>query len=230
MGRIAPVVLCVWLCACQRPAPAPVAAHAAVKAAAQTPALPPDRQVDDAARFLAGLPGKPGSAFAEFESDPAWQEHRRQMDAAWANTEEQLLGEMRDFQKSELSEPALADRPVWYPFSGPDSMTVTTCFPASPVYIMMALEPAGTLPTVMQISKRPLGPYLAAIRETVASELGRSFFITREMDRQFRGQVTDGLLIPILQLLVRTGHTILGFRYVRVDEQGQVAERPGAFR
>jgi hypothetical protein len=47
------------------------------------------------------------------------------------------------------------------------------------------------------------------------------------MDRQFRGQVTDGLLVPILQLLVRTGHTILGFRYVRVDERGQVVERPG---
>ena len=45
----------------------------------------------------------------------------------------------------------------------------------------------------------------------MASELGRSsFFITRQMDHQFRGQVTDfGLLAPILQLLVRTGHTVL---------------------
>src|SRR5580700_1921675 len=59
----------------------------------------------------------------------------------------------------------------------------------------------------------------------MASELGRSFFITRQMDQQFRGQVTDGLLVPILQLLVRTGHTILGFRYVRLDEQGQVIDR-----
>src|SRR5580698_4337646 len=57
------------------------------------------------------------------------------------------------------------------------------------------------------------------------SELGRSFFITRQMDQQFRGQVTDGLLLPILQLLVRTNHTILGFRYVRLDEQGAVIDR-----
>jgi len=33
------------------------------------------------------------------------------------------------------------------------------------------------------------------------------------------------LLLPILQLLVRTNHTILGFRYVRLDEQGQVTDR-----
>jgi len=42
----------------------------------------------------------------------------------------------------------------------------------------------------------------------MASVLGRSFFVTRDMDRQFRGQVTDGLLIPILQILVATGHTV----------------------
>ena len=59
----------------------------------------------------------------------------------------------------------------------------------------------------------------------MASELGRSFFITRQMDRQFRGQVTDGLLAPILQLLVRSGHTVLGFRYVRLDDAGQVIDR-----
>ena len=53
----------------------------------------------------------------------------------------------------------------------------------------------------------------------MASELGKSFFVTREMDRQFRGQVTDGLFLPIGQLLVRSGHTLLGFRYVRLDER-----------
>jgi hypothetical protein len=61
----------------------------------------------------------------------------------------------------------------------------------------------------------------------VASELGKSFFVTREMDRQFRGQITDGLLVPVLLLLVRTEHTVLGFKYVRLDEQGQIVDRPG---
>jgi hypothetical protein len=61
----------------------------------------------------------------------------------------------------------------------------------------------------------------------MASELGKSFFVTREMDAQFRGQVTDGLLVPMLLLLARTEHTILGFKYVRLDEQGQIVDRPG---
>jgi hypothetical protein len=95
---------------------------------------------------------------------------------------------------------------------------------------MVALEPTGTLPTASRLKSKDLAKYLAENRETVSSELGRSFFVTREMDRQFRGQVTDGLLLPILHLLVRTQHTILGFRYVRLDEQGQVIDRAADYK
>jgi hypothetical protein len=45
------------------------------------------------------------------------------------------------------------------------------------------------------------------------------------MDREFRGQVTDGLCLPILELLVRSGDTILGFRYVRLNQRGEIIER-----
>jgi hypothetical protein len=42
------------------------------------------------------------------------------------------------------------------------------------------------------------------------------------MDKEFRGQLTDGLLPPLVFLLVRTDHQILGLRPVRVDESGHV--------
>src|SRR5262249_5894011 len=40
-----------------------------------------------------------------------------------------------------------------------------------------------------------------------------------------RGQVTDGLLMPILELLVRSHYSISSIRYVRLDESGQVVDR-----
>jgi len=180
---------------------------------------------DDTARFLAGMPGVPGGPFAALEETDTWKEHRRQLDDAWHKTDVELLSGFRKFQADELSSPAFQSRTVFYTFSGPDALTATLYFPHNPIYVMVALEPAGTLPTVKQIDKKILPGYLSAIRETTASELGRSFFITRQMDKQFRGQVTDGLLQPILQLLVRTGHTVQGFRYVRLDEAGQVIGR-----
>src|SRR5262249_7476383 len=110
-------------------------------------------------------------------------------------------------------------------FAGPDAITPLVCFPQSPRYVLVALEPAGTLPTEQQIHRKQLPAYLGAMRKTMASILGRSFFVTREMDREFRGQVTDGLLVPIVELLVRTGHTVLGMRYMRLDDDGRMVDR-----
>jgi hypothetical protein len=107
---------------------------------------------------------------------------------------------------------------------------LTIFFPHSPTYVMVGLEPAGTLPAPAQLTRGVLATKLARERDTVYSVLHSSFFITRQMDRQFRGQVTDGLMLPMLHLLVRTGHTVLGYRYVRLDEAGRVIDRPAGYR
>lgn len=214
--------------ACGRQSPSRVVAEQ--KTAAQPDTVPHGRDADDAGRFFAGLPGKAGSPFARLETSEAWKEHRRLLDDAWRKADNDLIRALRDFQRQELGGDTARKSEVFYPFSGPDALTATLCFPDSPVYVLVGLEPAGTLPTPRQIEKHDLSKYLASVRATVASELHRSFFITWQMDRQFRGQVTDGLLSPILHLLVRTRHTILGFRYVRLDEEGRVVERAASYQ
>ncbi len=187
--------------------------------------LPHERYTDDLGRFLAGLPARPGSSLADLQDEAAWTIHRRELDRAWSNVEAERIPAMRAFQKAELDSKPAATARVFYPFSGPDVLTVTVFFPENPVYIMVGLEPAGTLSSPEQLERKNLERYLAATRSALASELSRSFFITRQMDRQFRGQVTDGLCLPILELLVRSHHTVLGFRYVRLDDNGEIVER-----
>lgn len=221
-----PVLL---LLGCEK-TPAPSVAKAAATSDAPpkwSDTIAPDREADDTARFLAGMPGTSGSPFAALESDAAWKTHHQLMDAAWERADEKLIRGLHEFQKSELSDEPFAQHVLFYPFSGPDALTATICFPQAPTYNFVALEPAGSVPTKDELEKRNLGEYLSGIRTTVASELGKSFFVTREMDSQFRGQITDGLLVPVLLLLVRTQHTVLGYKYVRLDEQGQVIDRPG---
>lgn len=190
--------------------------------------FPQERYADDLARFLAGLPGRPGTPFAKFETTPAWQMHRRDMDSAWAELERQRLPAMRGFQQGELGGPT-ATATVFYPFSGPDVLTIALFFPHSPLYVMVGLEPAGTLPSARELETKDLGDYLAETRLGLDSEMVRSFFITRQMDHEFRGQITDGLCLPILELLVRSGYTVLSFRYIRLDEHGQVVERAAGY-
>ena len=223
------LALPVLLLGCQKSEPAPTVAKAAVEPAVPTwsDSVPRQREIDDTARYLAGMPGNPGSPFTGLEQEKAWQEHRQLMDAAWARADEKLIRGLREFQQSELSSAPFDQNVLFYPFSGPDALTATLCFPKSPTYDLVALEPAGSLPTLAELQKKSAADYLSGIRTTVASELGKSFFVTREMDRQFRGQITDGLLIPMSLLLVRTGHTLLGYKYVRLDEQGKIVDRPG---
>ena len=185
---------------------------------------------DDVGRFLSGLPGRSGAPFKSLEGQEAWNVHRRELDLLWGRVESQWIPAMREFQKKELSGAPVENSRLFYPFSGPDVLMATVFFPHSPVYVMVGLEPAGTLPTANQFAREDLSRYLSEVRDSVSSELERSFFITREMDREFRGQVTDGLLPPILLLLARTHHTVLGHRYVRLDADGRVIERPADYR
>ena len=191
---------------------------------------PRDRYADDVGRFLAGLPARPGSQFTALQERDDWVKHRGELDPRWSKIEDQSFPAMRAFQKQELSGISIANSTVFYPFSGPDALMLTILFPRSPTYVMVGLEPAGTLPSPKQLAGKDLGEYLARVRTTIDSELSRSFFVTRQMDRQFRGQVTDGLFLPILQLLVRTNHTILGFRYVRLNDTGQIVERAADYK
>jgi hypothetical protein len=186
---------------------------------------PRARDANDVARFLAGLPGTEGSPFAELEKEETWKLHRREWDRSWDNFEKGTVRAMRQFQATELNSPSIEKSLVFYPFSGPDALMLTVFFPKNPTYVMVALEPPGTLPTLKQLSRGDLKTKLAEVRNTVSSELGKSFFVTREMDRQFRGQVYDGLFAPILNLLVRSGNTILGYRYVRFNEKGEIVDR-----
>ena len=220
-------MLASLLLACSKPpkADAQTAAHADESWLPPVPTA--DRQADDAARFLAGMPGKPGSPFAELEQSEAWISHQRELDRTWAAIEDKTIRAMRDFQKSELSSAAVENSPVFYPFSGPDALIMGVFFPHNPVYVMVGLEPPGTLPTPKHFPETELKKKLAESRDTTYSILHRSFFITRQMDRQFRGQVTDGLFPPILTLLVRSNTTIVGYRYIRIDDSGKLVDRPG---
>lgn len=185
---------------------------------------------DDTARFLAGFPAHPGSPYTELEKSKAWRAHRLEMDAMWSPVETQWLPKMRAFQRAELSSQPILRSPVFYPFSGPDVLAMLALFPNHSLYVMVGLEPAGTLPQYKELEKADLERWLGSVREAVYSELHRSFFVTREMDRMFRGQVTDGLAVPILMLLARSHHQVLGLRYVRLDEAGKLVERPSNYK
>ena len=185
----------------------------------------PRRDADDIGRFLAGLPARDGSPLAALESDSVWKEHAGRLDQLWEKTQKARMAQMRDFHKAALSGGSLDKAKVFYPFSGPDVLTLLTFFPDHDDYIMAALEPPGTVPPAGEFKAEILGDQLAGLQGTLNSLLGRSFFITREMDRQLRGQVTDGVLPVMLVQLVRMKKQVLRWQSAGIDEEGRLILR-----
>lgn len=182
-------------------------------------------EADDAARFLAGLPGRGTSPLKLLESDPAWREHSRRMDAMFADFSGRRAPQMREFARTELGRRADLACPVFYPFSGADALTLLTFFPGRKTYVMAALEPPGRVPLPRELPAESLPRLLPPLASTLESLLHKSFFVTREMDRQLRGQITDGVAWPLLIQLARSGYVITGHEYITLDGKGKPALR-----
>jgi hypothetical protein len=173
--------------------------------------------LDDAARYYAGLPGRAESAFKKKESAPAWQAYARAMDELWAKAARKRLPAMEAFASRTFGTDEHGA--VFYPFSGPDALTMLALFPNRDTYVMAALEPPGTVPTeATRLS-------FTGLAEQLTSLCQASFFVTEQMDRGLRGQVTDGVAPLLLIQLARMGVELEGFRYVELDDAGQVRER-----
>lgn len=223
-------LLLLTLVSCQQSAP--LAARAEPDSAPLRPTyslpIPQDRSVDDLSRFLAGLPGQSGSPFQTLETSPEWVDHAAQSTAGWKRFLTQRQPKMRDFAASQLTGPAMSHPVLFYPFGGPDIMTAQTLYPLAQTYVLVGLEPPGSLPDAAAVRSRS-GAFLAGMRAALGSILNKSFFVTREMDQQLRGQVADGLLPVMLVELVRNGNTVRGLRYIGLGEGGKWSERqPGA--
>lgn len=183
------------------------------------------RDADDAARFLAGLPGRGTSPFKLLESERAWREHSRRLDAMFADFRDRRAPQMREFSRSELSRREDLSCPVFYPFSGADALTLLTFFPGRKTYVMAALEPPGRVPAAADVPEAALPRLLPPLASTLQSLLHKSFFVTREMDRQLRGQAADGVAQPLLIQLARAGYEITGYEYITLDSRGRPTRR-----
>jgi hypothetical protein len=185
---------------------------------------------NDTARFIAGLPGRPGSPLEALEKGPEWQQYAKGFEETWAAFQKGQAEPMRAFEEKELAPIRPKGSFVFYPFSGPDILYMTGFFPGRSAYVMVGLEPAGTLPSPETFKAAAMPNEVKAWTAGVRSIFKRSFFVTSEMDAQFRGRVADGLLEPICLLLARSGYTLENIRHGNLTEEGAftAVEMPAA--
>ncbi|MCC3160008.1 hypothetical protein LJ737_22415 [Hymenobacter sp. 15J16-1T3B] len=201
------------------PAQAPDSATAVAPApAAPAPAPIDTSDVQDVAAYLAGMPVKQASPLRTFTATPGWQRFAADADKSWTNYDATRTSKIEDWAKLELDSVRRTSPVVFYPFSGPDLLNAATVFPQSGTYVLVGLEPVGTVPGQASLESPKL---YNAVKTSLWSVLNFSFFRTNSMAVDLKSLELDGSLPLILLFAARTHHQITSVKYLRISPEGQ---------
>ena len=104
--------------------------------------------------------------------------------------------------------------------SGPDFFNANIFYPNADQYIMIAMEPIGSLPDICNMSPSSVTNYLTSINNSMKDIFKRSYFITRKMSNDLYKTKVNGT-VPLISLFIkRTGHDIVSMQKIGVDSLG----------
>lgn len=230
------------------PAAAPDTTTAA-PAAPATPTVPDTTNTHNVAAFLAGLPVSRQSELRPLTTQPAWKAYADDQAKSWTNYHATRTAKIEQWAATELDSVRSASPTVFYPFSGPDFLNVVTMFPTSTTYVLMGLEPIGTVPAPATLENPRLFP---ALKASLWSVLNFSFFRTNDMAVELNSKKPDtntlnkansivktaertnqrvniGGVVPLLLLFAaRTDHQVEALRYVQLTPEGQLTDADSA--
>jgi hypothetical protein len=191
---------------------------AAMFVAAAMPARAADTvTADDTARFLAGMPPSADSPLTPLTKDPSWQHHARSFDAAFGQLEQRQLSKIRSWAATNLAAPKLT---MFYMFSGPDFLYADAFYSKATTYVLSALEPVGSVPDLMRMTRGGIGSTLYNVERSLGSVLSFSFFITKLMKTDLGAGQVSGTLPILYVLLARSGKTIQDVSLIALDDSG----------
>ncbi|RYU83851.1 hypothetical protein [Hymenobacter persicinus] len=234
LSRLLPLAFLVLSCSEQQPArteqqkptaQVPTAPPAPATVPAPAPPAPDTAAVQDVAAYLAGMPVSRQSDLRALAAQPAWQAFAADADKSWASYHQTRTDKITPWAATELDSARQMAHTVFYPFSGPDLLNVVTMFPASETYVLVGLEPVGSVPRRSTLENPKLFP---ALKASLWSVLNFSFFRTNDMAIDLKSVELDGSLPLLMLFAARTGHLVTDVRYVQLDAQGQLAAADSA--
>lgn len=186
------------------------------------PAHGQQASVGDTARYIAGMPVPENSPLAPLTKSAGWQSHASAMNKAFAVIDKTQLSAIREWSAEHVKN---QHETAFYMFSGPDFLFVNAFFPNASTYVLVALEPTGSIPDVMKTREQGLSHVQFSMRTLLAL----TFFITKDM-RETMGESALRGTIPILYVFAaRSGKELKDASLVYIDADGKIQpENPKA--
>lgn len=195
------------------PTPPPRPAEEAPRAETPSPGIVTDAaELESAARRLAGLDPAGGTA--------PWAEHAAAMDELWQVIEARHLEPMARWAEDAFTGVDDPTLPVFYPFGGPDLPSVEQFFPEARSYVLVGLEPPGTLPRLDGVPPGELAAELERLRAGFENLAEKGYFVAKHMEADFTARHLEGFVPVLYIVLARGGHRPTAVRFVTLDDDG----------
>ncbi|MGD1841462.1 MAG: hypothetical protein ACFB0B_11280 [Thermonemataceae bacterium] len=189
--------------------------------------LPPevDSYHNQLANFVAGIPVDSTSELFLHTQNAGWKNYQQYADQTWTKINNNKLPLIAQWRDEALAEANTAGGLVFYPFSGADFLHAQVFFPKAEEYVLIGLEPIGSIPDIPSIPAERIGSYFQGIRHTLYAIMELSFFRTIAMAQDFTGKVVqqiDGTLPVLLLFIARTDHEVLFIEQVAINPDGEL--------
>lgn len=140
-------------------------------------------------------------------------------DRFWKGYEDTFGKPLADWGAKELKR--TAGETVFYPFSGPDFVTVHRFYPDAGRYVLVAVQRAGRIGDLRQAEPGRIARLLGEMRTGLAGFSHLGFFITKELkEYEEQGQV----LAQLLLFADREGYDVTQVEPIRIREDGSDVE------
>lgn len=175
--------------------------------------------------LIAGNPGNDTNLLKSYFTHSTFTQHRTSFQSKWESFEKTRLQNLIQFQQNEIKKEMDSSSVLFYPFSGPDILHAQTFFPNVDQYVLMGLEPVGTLPVYEHKEDVPdsMSTYYNKINKSLHAILNFSFFRTISMSEDLKNKDVDGTLHLLLLFLNRKGNSICSVKPFILDTTGGIS-------
>lgn len=151
------------------------------------------------------LAGKPDSI--EKSQSSYWKQYSEKIVPSWQHYDKKQFEPIKTWSAQNLDSKEIKE--VFYPFGGPDITHPLMFFPNAQKYVLIGLEPVGSLPVnINSDSDNQTKQGLSQLSSSVSEVLGRNFFITSQMNRQVKNASYTGVSSMLLFFLSSAGAEI----------------------
>ncbi len=188
-----------------------------------------DTITDDIVSFISGVPGSENECYNRVKKLTGWNKYSEGLDSLFSYEDTLRIRKMKKWLDSILVKDQNI-KTVFYPFSGPDFLWANIIYPDADKYIMIGLEPVGSLPDICNLIPDSVQSYLNSVNNSMRDIFKRSYFITKNMDKDLSKAKVNGIT-PLLSLFIkRTGHQIKSLERIGIDTTGRLQPYDSLFK